>query len=93
MDQLFTDPAFYGLGLGIGGPILGLYLKGYLPTPTERKMLREDSLKKDTVIAEKDAYIRKLVADMQEQNDAIRNTVVPTLNTIMQEILRGKTNG
>lgn len=90
MDQIFSDPWVYSLGLGIGGPILILLIRGYLHSDSEVKRLIAESERKDSVIDAKDAYIKDLVAAMNEQNDVVRNTMVPTLNTILQETLKGK---
>lgn len=96
INSVLTSWVFYIPGLGIALPILALYLRGKLPTPEERRFLQAENARKDAIIDAKDDYIKKLVSEMQIQNDAIRHDVLPSMANVTQQIIllsREKNNG
>lgn len=75
-----------GGSLGVLLTWLSMFLTGRLRDPKSVAHLEADIEaknaeldKKDKQIAEKDAYIKKLVADQSEQNEEIRRTMIPNL--------------
>lgn len=73
---------------GVAGVFLWLFITGKLPSPAERSVQAAEIDKRDKLLAEKDAYIKELVTDMNDLNDAVRRETLPALQSVMQLLLR-----
>lgn len=89
VDQFLTNPAFYGTGLGVGLPLLYLFIKGYIWGHTAVKHVIDEGKRKDQMIEEKDTYIKQLVSEQGAQNEILRKEIVPALFQLLKEIHNG----
>lgn len=78
--------------LGIGGPILFLYLRGVLPTVSQDReksaqieWLKSQLDEKDKIIKERDDYNRQLVKDAFAQQESVQQ-ITATLATFAQQL-------
>jgi hypothetical protein len=86
LDQFITPTLISGAtSLGIGLPILIMYLKGTLPTRAQDREKTQRIAEQDAQIAEQTAYTRKLMADTLAQQETIQK-VVTTLATLANQL-------
>lgn len=87
-----------GGAFGIAATWLSLFLTGRLRDPKSVVHLESDIVdlknqldKKDNQLAEKETYVRQIIADMNEQNEEIRRTMIP--NLVQQLFMFAATKG
>src|SRR5882762_6109525 len=77
-------------GLGFGGAILVQYLRGKLPTISEKHRLIEEIDDRDQLLADKDQYIKDFTTQFIEFQDrvntSLQDRVIPPLTSLSQQL-------